>query len=199
MLRDNPNMSYMKKNMSKQLADIFGIKGIPLLSIGVDDYAFGREDALEFIKRLQEKSILILGGDVLAYHGDKIEYTYDNWSYEAAKDVTWEQAVQNAYLVSKRYIENYPPEREQVLFEISCDTKEHYEGQQYHLVDESEGQLINERLASQRGTFDFRNKTIRIIGSTNPHDWDDRTRLIVYSPQEAQRFGVDALISANQL
>jgi len=57
-------------------------KSISLESYGLNDLAWGREDALQLINEIMEHKIGILGGDVYRLVGSRLDPLSDNWSCE---------------------------------------------------------------------------------------------------------------------
>jgi hypothetical protein len=54
-------------------------KGHSLEEIGVKNWAFSREDAINILAKFEEFQVSILGGDVCELIDGIIQYNYDNW------------------------------------------------------------------------------------------------------------------------
>jgi hypothetical protein len=78
-------------------------KAIDLTSIGLNEVAWQKGDALLLLDYFDTNSVFVLGGDVLTLQDGTYQHNYDNWFFEKnegnAKD-----SVQKA----KIYISDYP-------------------------------------------------------------------------------------------
>ena len=70
------------KKLSQKWIDI----AVNLGSIGVNQLAWNRKDALDLLQNIQEADIGILGGDLYVQEGDSISSTGDNWYCERIPD-----------------------------------------------------------------------------------------------------------------
>ena len=70
---------------SEQIDPILS-RGISLDSLGVRNWALGRDDALHAIFELEAFGIAILGGDVYKLVGEKTEQAYDSWYCDQGPD-----------------------------------------------------------------------------------------------------------------
>ena len=79
-----------------------------LMELGIDAYAFPKQQALIIISKLKEKYVPILGGDVYCLNNRLITDSYDSWSCNLEAGETQQHFVERSCLVAKKYIENYP-------------------------------------------------------------------------------------------
>ena len=79
-----------------------------LLPLGIDAYAFPKEQALNIISKLKSNHIPILGGDVYCLNNGLITDGYDSWYCNLEAGETQQHHVERSYLVAKKYIESYP-------------------------------------------------------------------------------------------
>lgn len=97
--------------------DFLSKVGIPLKSIGLNETALLRGDALRAIELLAAGSAPILGGDVYYKYSDRIDPAYANWyiiqdSSESATSY-FDRSIREAI----EYIERFPKrENEQPIF-----------------------------------------------------------------------------------
>ena len=79
-----------------------------LLPLGIDAYAFSKQQALNIISRLRKNHIPILGGDVYCFNNGLITDSCDSWYCNLETGETQQQFVQRSCLVAEKYIESYP-------------------------------------------------------------------------------------------
>lgn len=79
-----------------------------LMQLGIDAYAFPKQQALNIISKLKRNYIPILGGDVYCLNNGLITDSYDSWYCNLETDETQQHFVERSYLVAKKYIESYP-------------------------------------------------------------------------------------------
>lgn len=78
-----------------------------LMLLGIDAYAFPKEQALDIISKLKSNHIPILGGDVYCLNNGLITDSYDSWYCNPETGETQQHFVERSYLVAKKYIESY--------------------------------------------------------------------------------------------
>ncbi len=79
-------------------------KGISLLSLGINEYAWDKDNIKEIFEELSKRKIGILGGDVYKIENENIKMTFDSWYMN--KDSS-EEFYQKSKLRALRYIEDY--------------------------------------------------------------------------------------------
>lgn len=89
---------------SKKIDEILSI-GFFLGDIGIKNWAFTREVAINVIAILEKSGIGILGGDVFICKDKNIEITYDSWFID--RDSEGVGFVKKSCSFSKEYILNY--------------------------------------------------------------------------------------------
>lgn len=82
-------------------------EGYSLIHLGIDDYAFPKESALQVVSELRDSRIPVLGGDVFCLADEVITDTYDNWYCDPEEGETQAHFVERSYRIAKDYIENY--------------------------------------------------------------------------------------------
>lgn len=82
--------------------------GYSLMSLGIDAYAFPKQQALNIISRLRKNHIPILGGDVYCFNNGLLTDSCDSWYCNLGIGETQQQFVQRSCLVAEKYIESYP-------------------------------------------------------------------------------------------
>jgi hypothetical protein len=71
------------------------VKAISLAPLGVSGFGWFREDALRIVGICRERSVVILGGDVLEIPSQgQCRYTYENWSIDLPHHVPRDKAVE---------------------------------------------------------------------------------------------------------
>ena len=78
------------------------------MSLGIDAYAFPKQQALNIISRLRKNHIPILGGDVYCFNNGLLTDSCDSWYCNLEIGETQQQFVQRSCLVAEKYIESYP-------------------------------------------------------------------------------------------
>jgi hypothetical protein len=95
--------------------------GQPLYErLGVDEWAFRREDALKMLESMKKKRIPCSGGDVIIEDNEgKLKYVNDNWYYQYNKHgEDQEQYIDKSIVKAEEYIKNYPEKDNQKYFYI---------------------------------------------------------------------------------
>ena len=54
-------------------------KGISLLSLGINEYAWDKDNIKDIFEELSKRKIGILGGDVYKIENETIKMTFDSW------------------------------------------------------------------------------------------------------------------------
>lgn len=85
--------------------------GIPLHEQGINNWALSRDIALQAIQEVDEKGVIILGGDVLIKNGCNYEHNYDNWYYDPDKTLSKKENSALSIRKTKSYLENYPKDK----------------------------------------------------------------------------------------
>ena len=78
-------------------------KEISLASIGLNEVAWTRNDALELLKHFEANGVFVSGGDLLSIGPAGFQHNYDNWYFDH-KDGNARQSVEH----TRSYINNYP-------------------------------------------------------------------------------------------
>ena len=79
-------------------------KGISLLSLGINEYAWNKDNIKDIFEELSKRKIGILGGDVYKIENETIKMTFDSWYMN--KDSS-EEFYQKSKLRALSYIEDY--------------------------------------------------------------------------------------------
>ena len=74
----------------------------------VPAFAWLRDDALRVVDEAQRAYVVILGGDVWKFDGDRIEPAYANWSVEHVGIKPSDEDVARSAEKSRCYITSYP-------------------------------------------------------------------------------------------
>jgi hypothetical protein len=99
-------------------------KSISLEGYGLDDLAWGKEDAKKLINEIMKDKIGILGGDVYQLTTTRLEPLPENWSCEPTEEESEEEYYLRSKSESLKYIENYPVQpREKIIFSITFTEK----------------------------------------------------------------------------
>jgi immunity protein 40 of polymorphic toxin system len=82
-------------------------QGRSLAAIGVQGIAWPRAAALEILRHLRGKAIVVLGGDVVQIEGDHPRYTYDNWRAEPAHAEPFAAFADRSVAQAEAYISGF--------------------------------------------------------------------------------------------
>lgn len=82
-------------------------KGISLSPIGVNNFAFSKELALDVLEELRSLGVAILGGDVYVESGGMFESNYDNWYCKKLDDESVQDFVARSGRDAEKYIQGY--------------------------------------------------------------------------------------------
>lgn len=77
------------------------------MHLGINAYAFPKQQALIIISKLKEKNVPILGGDVYCMKNSLIINSCDSWYCNFEAGETQQNFVKRSCLLAKKYIENY--------------------------------------------------------------------------------------------
>lgn len=85
-------------------------RGMPLKeTLGVNEVAFNRNDALSLLEIMKELKMPVLGGDVIIVDDQgAVSYTHDNWHYDRISNDTHEAYVINSIAKAEGYIRQFP-------------------------------------------------------------------------------------------
>lgn len=99
-------------------------KSISLKSIGVNNIALLKKDALEMLETVKSLEIPVLGGDVCEFFNGNLEYNYDNWYCNKEANESYKNFVERSVKKAKEYIKDYSiPNNKDVYFSIVLDIK----------------------------------------------------------------------------
>ena len=76
-----------------------------LEQLGINDYAFPKESAIEIINFLKDEFHPIFGGDVFKLDGDNISFAYAFWSCEPEEDESPNKYLNRSYEAAIKYIQ----------------------------------------------------------------------------------------------
>lgn len=82
-------------------------KGRSLQGVGINNWAFSKEDALNILDRFEELEVSILGGDVCELINNSIQPNYDNWYCNRLSSETNIEFSKRSIKRAKDYILNY--------------------------------------------------------------------------------------------
>jgi len=92
---------------------------ISLQRFGLNELAWRKKDAQNFINDIMKDKIGILGGDVYKLTPKQLEPLCDNWSCEPIATESEENYHSRSKFESLKYIANYPVQKgEKILFSI---------------------------------------------------------------------------------
>lgn len=82
-------------------------------SLGVDEFAWDRDTALELVGRLAAAGTSILGGDVYVEDDERLRPAYASWHCERRPDERLTTFVERSCAEARRFLESYaePPRR----------------------------------------------------------------------------------------
>ena len=83
-------------------------KGLSLESVGVNNYAFSKQHALDLLDLLSANGAGVFGGDVYLVENGKPELTYDNWCTDPEPEEDDKFFCSRSILESKEYVKKYP-------------------------------------------------------------------------------------------
>jgi hypothetical protein len=81
--------------------------GVSLNSIGIENWALSRPQAIAAIKGLEKLNSSVLGGDVIQFVQNVPRLTYDNWFCEIEDNESSEDFAKRSLLVAKSFIRGY--------------------------------------------------------------------------------------------
>lgn len=97
-------------------------KGHSLQGIGINNWAFSKEHALNILDRFEELQVIILGGDVLELINGNFQHNYDNWYCNKLPNETNLEFAKRSHILSREYIENNSiDDGSKILFSLVLD------------------------------------------------------------------------------
>ena len=81
--------------------------GISLNSVGIENWALSRPQALAAIEDLKSLKLTVLGGDVIQFVQDTPQLTYDNWFCEIEDNESNIAFAKRSLIVAKSFISGY--------------------------------------------------------------------------------------------
>jgi hypothetical protein len=81
--------------------------GISLESIGVNNWGFSKNQAIQILDVLDKLNIPVFGGDVFELEKENIRCNYDNWFCERLNNESDENYKSRCISEAKKYIMNY--------------------------------------------------------------------------------------------
>src|SRR5688572_21418504 len=96
----------MNSNYDQQMTEMGGVYLRDHL--GVEEWAFKRDDALKSLGNWRKKRIPCKGGDVIVDEGRKFRYTHDNWHCQSEEYATKEEYIEGSIAKAEDYIRIYP-------------------------------------------------------------------------------------------
>ncbi len=101
---------------------IIEVCGIPLHSIGVDNWALSRQQALLTLNYFRAMEVPVLGGDVYVINDGEIEHTYDSWHFDRVEnDEKSSDFVNHSIDHAKKYIMQYNiVDDRKIFFSLVC-------------------------------------------------------------------------------
>ncbi|MBP6390686.1 MAG: hypothetical protein KA175_07050 [Flavobacteriales bacterium] len=95
-------------SIRNSVIELLSREGRTLSSIGVNDWALTRDQALVIISEFDAMNVAILGGDVFEDKEGRIAHTYENWYCDRRLDETDEAYRIRANEKARAYIRDYP-------------------------------------------------------------------------------------------
>ena len=92
---------------TKDIDEILREEGDSLNSIGIQNWALPKREALFAISELKKMGVAITGGDVYRLNGDSFELTYDNWYCQRLDSESGLEYINRSVLVASEYIKGY--------------------------------------------------------------------------------------------
>lgn len=101
---------------------IIEVCGIPLHSLGVDNWALSKDQALLTLTYFKRMGVPVIGGDVYAIKNGEIEHTYDSWYCEEKKnDEEYSEFVKRSVDHAEKYILKYNiADDRKIFFSLVC-------------------------------------------------------------------------------
>lgn len=91
-------------------------EGYCLQTIGVKNWAFSKDDALNILNRFEELHVSILGGDVYELINNNIQFNYDNWYSNSLPNETDIEFSERSLKKAREYIINYRVDEQNKIF-----------------------------------------------------------------------------------
>ena len=106
----------MKNFLERKISE----NAISLSEFGLQEFAWGKEAALQLVRSLLDEDVGILGGDVYEIKQEHLTPLYDNWSCEPEQSETKEDYIYRSKAVALSYISQYHiPAEEKVVFTMT--------------------------------------------------------------------------------
>lgn len=105
----------LEDNLEEKIAQS---NAISLQYFGLDDLAWKKADALNFILSLMNDKIVILGGDVYKLYQNELKALYDNWCCEPYDNESKKEYILRSKLAALEYISSYPADPN-IIFAIT--------------------------------------------------------------------------------
>lgn len=86
--------------------------------VGVDEFAWDKDTALELVKRLAGANMSVLGGDVYVEEAGRLRPAYANWACERARSEDLSEFAKRSCAKAKRYLESYSDDPSQRTFYV---------------------------------------------------------------------------------
>lgn len=93
-------------NILKQIDELLK-RGHYLSGVGINNWAFSKEGALEILNQFEELQVCILGGDVCELTNSIIQPNYDNWYCNRLSNEGDIEFSKRSIKKAKDYITNY--------------------------------------------------------------------------------------------
>ena len=93
-------------NRLKQINELLK-KGRSLQGVGINNWAFSKEDSLDILHRFEELQVSILGGDVCELINNSVQPNYDNWYCNKLSNETNIEFSKRSIKRAKDYIMSY--------------------------------------------------------------------------------------------
>ena len=91
-----------------QYSDLLERAGIPLESVGTEEIALRRNDALAALAVLENGDVPVLGGDVYWLTEDAIEPAYANWHWSREPKADPRDEVKRSCAEAASYVARFP-------------------------------------------------------------------------------------------
>ena len=81
--------------------------GVSLESVGVNNYALNKTNALRLLDLLAEQKVAVLGGDVYVLKNNQLSLTYDNWYSDKGSSESDDAFCSRSISETEKYIKSY--------------------------------------------------------------------------------------------
>ena len=83
-------------------------EGIPLHRSGTNNWALTRDQALSALDSLEQREVVVLGGDIYVEEDGEIRSNHDSWYFETSSNVTHTPHFKVSIDKARAYIASYP-------------------------------------------------------------------------------------------